>query len=261
MTAADLFLLAFIALVAGYVQASAGFSFSIVFVSVVSSLGLMPLWELTELASFLVVVNAVMALASSSYRPDIKLIGPILLAMIPATAAGVLLLISLHADYTPIALMLLGAITVGASVMLFLNLKVLPTVSTLSSRLATGVAAGLLGGMLAAPGPPLVLSLYRQPRQAAIMRVSLLALLLGFGLARLFTVQLTNPTSLAGLSYFLLCAPASLLGAWLGTRHPPPLSDVNLRRCSFALLSAIGLLLLLEGYWQFAPNMGSQTAG
>jgi len=252
VAAIDVALLAVLALAASYIQASAGFSFSIIFVSVVSSLGLMPLWGLTELASFLVVANAVMALATSKHRPDLKLLLPVILAMVPATAVGVWLLFSLHADYMPLALMLLGAVTFVASIMLFLNLRVLPRVSSIASRMSTGVAAGLLGGMLAAPGPPLVLSLYRQPRPAAVLRVSLLALLLGFGVARLLTVQLTNPTNLAGLSLFLLCVPASLFGAWLGTKHPPPLSDINLRRCSFALLSAIGVLLLLEGYWQLA---------
>ena len=252
MAIIDVALLAALALAASYIQASAGFSFSIVFVSVVSSLGLMPLWGLTELASFLVVVNAIMALISSKHRPDLKLLLPIILAMVPATAVGVWLLFSLPVDYTPLALMLLGAVTFLASIMLFLNLRVLASVSSISSRMSTGVAAGLLGGMLAAPGPPLVLSLYRQPRPAAVMRVSLLALLLGFGVARLITVQLTNPTNLAGLTLFVLCAPASLLGAWFGTKYPPPLSDIHLRRCSFALLSAIGILLLLEGYSQFA---------
>ena len=250
MAPLELGLLATLALGASYIQASAGFSFSIVFVSVASSLGLLPLWEVTELASLLVVVNAVMALASSPHRPDVKLILPMVLAMVPAIGVGVWLLSIMDVDQTPVALILLGGVTLLASAMLFLNLKIHSAPSNVVGRVFTGLSAGLLGGMLAAPGPPLVLSIYRQPRPAAVMRVSLLAVLLSFGVMRLVAVQLTEPTTFSAFTVFLICAPVSLLGAWFGTKYPPPLSDINLRRASFALLSAVGLMLLLEGYWR-----------
>ena len=246
-------MLAGLALAASYIQASAGFSFSIVFVSVATSLGLLPLWQVTELASFLVVVNAAMALVSSPHRPDIRLIVPIILAMVPAIALGVWLLHVMDTGDTPLALMLLGTVTVLASVMLFINLRIRATTSSVVSRLLTGVSAGLLGGMLAAPGPPLVLTLYRQPRPAAVMRVSLLAVLFGFGVIRLISVQMTQYTPLSALTVVLICMPLSLLGAWCGTRFPPALSDRNLRRASFGLLSGVGLLLMIEGYWQLQP--------
>ncbi|MFO7746397.1 MAG: TSUP family transporter [Orrella sp.] len=252
MAPLELMLLTTLALGASYIQASAGFSFSIVFVSVASSLGLLPLWQVTELASLLVIVNAVMALASSPHRPDFPLILPMIIAMAPAIAVGVWLLFVMDVSHTPLALMLLGGVTLLASAMLFLNLKTHPTPSNVVGRVLTGLSAGLLGGMLAAPGPPLVLSLYRQPRLAAVMRVSLLAVLMSFGVMRLVAVQLTEPTTLSAFFVFLACAPVSLLGAWFGTKYPPPLSDINLRRASFALLSAVGVLLLLEGYWQLA---------
>lgn len=239
--------LAFVVLAASYIQASAGFSFSIFVVAIASSLELMALWQLTELVTALVIANALVALYASPHRPDIKLITPVILGLLPAVAVGVWMLSHVTDQQVAWALMLLGVVTVFAALSLVIRVGKGTGEQSSRQRFVTGMVAGLLGGTLAAPGPPLVLSLYTQRAPLAIVRVSLLSILLIFGIARLLAAQIITPNLIGMSSWVILFAPVSILGAVLGARLPPRASEKNLRRVIFSLLLVVGVMLFLEG--------------
>ena len=246
----DLFdglLLALLVLLASYIQATAGFSFSIVLVAVGSILNLASVWSLTEFAAFLVIVNVTAALFGSTVRPDWRVVTPILIGMVPAIGLGVWALFWLGEDNVYVATIALGALTIVASIGLLVRIGVRPHPSGQGHRVITGTVAGLLGGALAAPGPPLVLTLYKEPLPLSVIRMSLLAILLAYGLIRVIFVQVAEPTDRGDLLLILLYTPMSLGGVWLANRFPPPLSDMGFRKMCFLILVFVGVLLLVDG--------------
>jgi uncharacterized membrane protein YfcA len=236
-----------VVLAASYVQASAGFSFSIFVVAIASGFSLMPLWHLTELVSALVVCNAAVAIKASRHRPDPRMIAPILAGLLPAVGVGVWILSAIRNQHVNWALMMLGAVTVAAALSLITRPTRAAYGASIRNRFLTGVTAGLLGGTLAAPGPPLVMSLYREPVAVAQVRVSLLTILLIFGATRLVAAQAASPSIAESLLLIAIYGPASMLGALIGARLPPPLSEQSLRRSVFAILLLVGSMLFVDG--------------
>nr|WP_312130138.1 hypothetical protein [Diaphorobacter nitroreducens] len=109
---------------------------------------------------------------------------------------------------------------------------------------AVGVLSGMLGGLFATAGPPIVYHMYRQPLPASLVRQCLLIMFLGCTLARL---ALVVPSG--GLPWHVLWASAAaapvVMGVtWLQARSPPrlPVRAVQWIVCALLLLAGVSLL-------------------
>ena len=111
---------------------------------------------------------------------------------------------------------------------------------------ATFVLSGLLTGLFATGGPPLVYQLYRQPMGLKTIRDTLVASLAVSSLARLTMVLVSGQFSGNALRLCLLAAPLVFSLSWWLERHPPGWSRQ-------AVLKLVCLLLLLTGIALIVP--------
>lgn len=113
--------------------------------------------------------------------------------------------------------------------------------------MAAGFAAGVLGGAVGTPGPPVILYVTAQGWSPRTIRANLQAFFtvnqrltaVGHGVAGL----LTPPVLAYGASLML---PA-LAGLWLGTRLSARVDQTTFRRLVFALVFCSGVGLLVRG--------------
>jgi uncharacterized membrane protein YfcA len=105
-----------------------------------------------------------------------------------------------------------------------------------------GVVGGVLGGLFSASGPLLGWFAYSQPLSVAVIRATLLSYFFLTTSARTVIVFFDGSLTTSVLLYAGLGAPVVVLGAWLGRRFPPVVSEQTMKRGVF-------MLLLLMGIW------------
>tara|TARA_E500000178_G_scaffold171835_1_gene171177 strand:- start:372 stop:737 length:366 start_codon:yes stop_codon:yes gene_type:complete len=113
-----------------------------------------------------------------------------------------------------------------------------------------GTVGGLLGGLFSASGPLLGWFAYSQPLSVAIIRATLLGYFVLATSARTVIVFFEGSLTNTVLLYAALGAPVVVLGAWLGRRFPPLVSEAALKRGVF-----VGLLLM--GIWICATALNT----
>jgi hypothetical protein len=107
--------------------------------------------------------------------------------------------------------MLLGLAIVACALLLLLQKQVNAQMSGPVSLWVAGVASGLLGGLFATPGPPMVYHLYRQPLDRLVVRQCLFSMFLTCALLRLVMVAWEGGITGASL----------LVSGW-NASHPQP---------------------------------------
>lgn len=95
------------------------------------------------------------------------------------------------------------------------------------------------------PGPPIVYHLYRQPIPIATIKASLLLIFSSAFLMRILMFLLDDAHSQEVIKISIFSFPAVLIGTLIGKHLPPALSDQNIRRCAFLLLSGMGMTMFL----------------
>jgi uncharacterized membrane protein YfcA len=113
-----------------------------------------------------------------------------------------------------------------------------------SSTLIAGFLTGILGGMFATPGPPLVYHLYSQPLDKDLVRHYLFII---FGLtsaARLVIALLTGELTMNAVILSAIAFPAITIATILQLKHPVNLSRRAAQLIVTALLFATGLGLM-----------------
>ncbi|MBN9325093.1 MAG: sulfite exporter TauE/SafE family protein, partial [Delftia acidovorans] len=180
----------FLALVglATFCQNLTGFAFGLIFVGVAGATHLMGIGDAANVACLLSVVNGVAYLRAHRQVPQWTLLKPMLISSVIGVIGGVLLLQWLSGNALSGLRMLLGLAIVACALLLLLQKQVNAQVSGPVSLWVAGVASGVLGGLFATPGPPMVYHLYRQPLDRLVVRQCLFAMFLTCALLRLAMV-------------------------------------------------------------------------
>ena len=147
---------------------------------------------------------------------------------------------------TPLGVWLLTALPASALVRL-IGFMLLARLPGRGWALGAGVAAGILGGAVGTPGPPVILYISAQgwsPRTIkanlqAFIVVNQMVILAGYGVAGL----VTRHVGWLALTLFLPAVGGVLVGAACFSR----IDAASFRRLVFALLFASGVVLLLRG--------------
>lgn len=240
-------LFAFLLVVAlgAYVQTVTGFALGLIVMGGIALLDVAPVAFTAVVVSFTALANNILALRQALHHVERKAMGYTLLGMVPAVYVGVQLLDHLHGVSMEGVRTLLGVVILAGGILLIFRPHPRARRAPYGADLAVGVTGGLLGGLFAIGGPPLVFHFYRQPLPLAVIRATLLATFAVATAMRLVFVGLHGDidSSMVGIS--ALCLPVVFLATWLGRHYPPPLPDPAMRRLAFILLALIGLGLLI----------------
>ncbi|MES2978771.1 MAG: TSUP family transporter [Pseudomonadota bacterium] len=245
MTALQTVLFLLCVVVATCAQNLSGFAFALIMLSLAGLLDLAPLSDLVNVATVLALINGVIALRASSKTMDGPAFRNLTLGSVAGIAAGVLLLGWLSVNVALLLRLLLG-ITVGACAIVVLRKTAAVHVrSSVNAFRAWGLLSGLLTGLFATGGPPLVYHLYRQPMALKTVRDTLLATLAASASMRLVIVLVAGHFSLNSLKMCLMATPLVLVLSWWLEKNPPGWSRPAVLKlvCALLLLTSAGLVL------------------
>ncbi len=234
------------AAVAAYVQTLTGFAFGLVMMGAVALVGLLPLPDAAAMVGMLTLVNATQMLVQGGWRDvaprELRLI---LVASLPSLFVGYALLEWLADTRADLLKIGLGLVIMLSSLQLAVRPAGLARRSSNASFVGFGMISGLMSGLFATGGPPLVYHLFRQPLSHARIRETLVT---AFGVAQavrlIVVVASGNMPSMSPVA-LILAIPTVMLMTYAARRWPPSLSQQAMRRIVFVLLFLSGLSLAL----------------
>lgn len=233
----------FLLIVAGavYAQAITGFALALILLGVVGATNLVPLPDAVNATTIIGLTTAWTFLWRRRALYVERVIVPTLVASAVGIAAGAFILTWLADTAYQVLRLILGMSIIACALSLWRTVHALPAVSSPVVFAATGGIAGLMAGMFAAPGPPLVYLLYRQPLSFARIQNALMVIF-GLGTAlRLLIVVPSGQFSFLSLQLAAEALPVVFVVTSYAARRPAPLSPKLLKLLICALLIATGL--------------------
>jgi len=116
----------------------------------------------------------------------------------------------------------------------------------MAASLASGLAAGLFGGLCAMPGPPVILYYLASPVAAAQARASMIVIFLLTSITACLGVIAAGLLSTTTVAVAAASAPVMVVGTCLGGRLFLRYSDSHYRRASMTVL----LLVAIIAFWR-----------
>ncbi|EHN67815.1 integral membrane protein [Comamonas testosteroni ATCC 11996] len=229
---------------AAFCQNLTGFAFGLIFVGVAGATGLMNIADAANVACLLSIINGVSYMRAYRFEPDWAMLKPMLISSVLGVVGGVLLLHWLSGNTLNGLRMLLGLVIVLCAMLLLMQKKALDQPSGPVSMWVAGVSSGLLGGLFATPGPPMVYHLYRQPLDRMLVRHCLFAMFVSCSLLRAAMVAVEGQLNWAVMGWTALAFPVVTGVTWWSARHPPawPKRLVEWLVCGLLILSGASLL-------------------
>lgn len=242
-----------LACLASWIQSLTGFALGLLLMGGAGIMGLMPLPQAAMITSILVVVNGTLVLRHGWRDIDLPALRLYMAGTAPTLILGYALLTHLAGSAFWLLQFLLGVVIALASLQLAIRPAAQDHRSPASSFVAFGAAGGLMGGLFATAGPPIIFHIYRQPLSQAAIRNTLVAV---FGLNQILRLGIVVSTH--GIPYPTLLAaagaiPAVALGSVAARRWPPPLSPLRLRQLAVGLLFLSGMALILPALGRLLP--------
>jgi len=192
--------------------------------------------------------NALVALRGAGKTLDVPALRDITLGGVAGILLGVLLLGWLSTHVTLVLRVLLGLTVIACALVVLMQTAALSERSSPNTFRFWGAVSGLLTGLFASGGPPLVYHLYRQPMALKAVRDTLVATLAASAFLRLAVVVPTGQFSGNALTLCLLALPLVFGLSWWLERHPPGWSRQ-------AVLKLVSALLLLTGAGLVLPAL------
>lgn len=236
-----------LAAIAAWMQTLSGFALGLVLMGGAALFNLMPLPQAALVTSILVVFNGAMVLGRDWRFIDRQAFTLTLIGSIPTLGLGFAALHWLAGQTIGGLQVMLGLLISGAALQLAVNPKPLAQRSAPAVFVATGVAGGILGGLFATAGPPIIWNLYRQPIALTAIRVTLVSVFVVNQILRLGMAQATTGIGTTVLWTAAGTVPAVTVGTYVARRWPPPLGPQAMRRMAFALLMLSGGSLAMAG--------------
>lgn len=244
--------LAFIAcaVLATVAQSVSGFALGLLLIGMVEVFGLAPLADVSVAVSILTCINALFTLRPGSPRLPAAQLRPLLLASLLCVPLGALALTLLAKGEVAVLKLALGVLVLLSSLTLLLPARPGRAPSPGWAFWATGSATGVLSGMFATGGPPLVHLLYRQPTTFEHIRNTLVLVFTANAALRIVVLLLFGGITRNALLLTAECVPViMLLSHWL-VRHPIRLPPRATRLVVVLLLLIAGASLVGHGLLQ-----------
>jgi len=246
-TGLDLFdgaLLLGIVALGSYFQTITGFGLAMIVVGLGSGLGLSNIPLMATVVSIISLFNSALALRQQMHHISWPITNIVLLALLPSSVLGVLLLNYLSIKAQLLLTFLLGALIVYSGVIFALRPKKQAQPSRLFSFFNSGLIAGLCGGLFGMPGPPIIFHMYQQPFKLAAIRAMLLLVFAYTALIRTGYEMLVSGLPTGTWIVSALSLPCVIIATLGAQRFPPPLKAETVRKIAYISLIIIGLGLM-----------------
>jgi hypothetical protein len=244
---------------ATYTQNLTGFAFGLVLLGLVALLHVAPLPVTANVVMMMVLVNATIVVRR---RPDLpaRVLATILASSLVGVACGVTLLTWLSDNAVYAMRLALGIAILSCSLLLLIQSRARPTLSPQWTFVTFGWLSGVMGGVFASAGPPMVFHMYRQPLKPNVIRETLVLLFAVNAVLRLAMVAGQGRFDHASAMLSLEALPVMVGLTWLNRVRPPGWSPQVVRRVVFGLLLLAGISLVLPALPRLVPHGGEQTA-
>jgi uncharacterized membrane protein YfcA len=231
---------------ASFCQNLTGFAFGLILVGLVGALSLMPIGEAANAATIMSIANGAVYIRTHPFKPDWSLLRPMLISSLVGVLIGVgsLSLLSSHA-LAGLSLTL-GIAIVACAMLLFAQKNPRKTMSGQPALYTAGFLSGVLGGLFATPGPPMVYHLYRQPLSPLVIRQCLVVMFMSSVTIRLGLVMYAGTFALSSLYLGLAAVPIVAATTWLHAKYPPKLPPYLVRWLVCVLMLAAGGSLIVS---------------
>lgn len=227
--------------IAVYAQSMTGFALALILLGLVGLVDLVPLPDAANAVTILIIVNALMFF--SKRKP--ARIEPRIMSAVGATLVGVLagmaLLMFLATNAYQILKLLLGFSVVACAILLWRASSPFKSTSSSSYFAAIGLVSGLLGGLFAAAGPPLVYAVYRQPWPIERIQESLIFCFAVGAILRLLVMIVYGDFSRLAAILTIEAIPVTLVVTALSASRPPPMPGAAVKNIVSLLLVTSGL--------------------
>lgn len=242
---------------ATFAQSLTGFAFGLILLGLVATLQVLPVSEVAIIVSVLTLGNALAALGGPRAPLERSILLPVLGSSLLGVGLGIWALGWVDGTQMAWLRLLLGGLILAASLMLVVQTTPRAQRSGRASFWLVGGLCGLLNGLFASGGPPLVYHLYRQPLGQELVRNTLIAVFAANAALRLGLVLAQGQLSLPTLWLSAEALPLVLLLSWLVRRHPPRLSLRAVRWLVFVLMALAGVSLV----WESLPGLLAARQG
>ncbi|MFA7391211.1 MAG: TSUP family transporter [Pigmentiphaga sp.] len=231
--------------IAVYVQNLTGFAFALILLGLVGTIDLVPLPDAVNAVTALSVVNALMFFYRRRTARIERAILPAVAASLVTVVVGIALVTFLAASAYQVLRLVLGLSVVACALLLWRAASPLKSTSSASYFTFVGSLSGVLGGMFAAAGPPLVYAVYRQPWPLERIQESLIFSFAAGALLRMVVIVFTGNFSSLSLLLTLEAIPVALMVTALNANRPAPFSKKAIRNavCALLVLSGLGMLI------------------
>jgi len=225
-------------------QRLTGFALALVLLGLTSLFDIAPLPDVANVATVMALANAAIVLRGARHSMDWGVLRATVPGSVLGVGAGVVLLSWLNANVVVVLRLLLGLIIVACAVIVLLRTEPLSRRSSNASFQFYGLLSGLMGGLFAASGPPLVYQFYRQPLDLDTLRDTLIAALATSSLLRLLVVLPSGQFSGRALLLSAMALPLTTGITWWVHKHPPVWSRQSILRlvCALLLVTGTGLV-------------------
>jgi hypothetical protein len=236
------------AALAALAQNATGFAFSLVLLGGVDLIGRVGLADAANAAMLLTLVQAIQQRRSWRATGPVDWLRPVLWGSLPGLLAGVALLACLQAAAVSVLQGLFGLVVLACAVQMRRPPRQLAQPSSRTVFWTTGLLSGLLGGLFASAGPPLVLQMHRQPVPFELVRPGLLLTFSVQAALRLPLVFLSGGLHVRSFALAVAALPAMALAEWLRRRGHMPRDPARLRLAVMLLLGLTGSSLLARAW-------------
>ena len=235
--------LVFVAL-AVYIQNLTGFALALVLLGLVGATDLFLLPDVVNVVSVIALVNAAVFLHRRGAMRLDRLLWPALACSAVGIVIGLATLDWLVGSAYEVLRLLLGISIVACAWMLWRRAAALAQTSRPAAFMSVGLISGVMSGLFAAGGPPLVYQIYRQPWTLARQQESLIFFFGMNAILRLGIVVPTGSFNAQSLTLAAIAVPVVFLVTALTARRPSPLPAKVLKRFVCGLLVVTGLAMV-----------------
>lgn len=228
-----------------YFQALTGFALGIIVLAITILTGAANVADTANALAIMTVCNVSVVLPRIWRSIDWRGLLLMSVGLWPGLLLGLALLEHLSAHGSIILRILVGLLVVFSGIVLFRRPPPLDRPSGFMGFGGSGLVAGVLGGLFAIPGPPVIYHYYRQPMTLDTIRASLLTLFVLISVVRLLLVAYQSDVTVASIKLGLLSVPVVALTSWICTRFPPRISDRAVRAWAAWMLGAMGVFIVI----------------